>query len=75
LAAAIAVADATRIYRVPVINRNRVRVDVSDGIHTVGDYDERGRYFLRRFHGEPDYLIITRVAGKWERGGIVLTTY
>ena len=75
LAAAIVAADATRIYRVRVMSRDRIRVDVSDGMHTVGDYDERGRHFLHRFRGEPDYVIVTRIAGKWESGGIVVSTY
>jgi hypothetical protein len=49
LAAAIAAANATRVYRVHVINPNRVRVDISDDLHVVGNYDERGRYFTERF--------------------------
>jgi|SRR6516164_11634194 len=61
LAAAITAADAKRIYRVQVVSRNHVRVDVSDGLHNVGDYDEKGRYFVRRFHGEPDYVIVSLV--------------
>src|ERR1700676_2449471 len=40
LAAAVAAANATRVYRVHVINRNRVRVDISDDLHEVGNYDK-----------------------------------
>jgi hypothetical protein len=68
-------ANATRVYRVRVINRNRVRVDISDDLHEVGDYDEKRRYFLRRFHGEPMYVIVKRVGGKWESHGFIVTTY
>jgi hypothetical protein len=75
LAAAIAAADAARVYRVHVINRNRVRVDISDDLHEVGDYDEKGRHFVERFHGEPMYVIVTRAGGKWECGGAIITTY
>lgn len=75
LAAAIAAANADRIYGVHVISRNHVRVDISDDIHDVGDYDERGRYYVKRFHGDPIYVDIKRVDGKWESGGAVITTY
>jgi hypothetical protein len=75
LAAAIAAANATRVYRVRVINRDRVRVDISDDLHELGDYDEKRRYFLRRFHGDPMYVIVTRAGGKWESGGSIITTY
>jgi hypothetical protein len=75
LGAAIAAANATRVYRVRVINRDRVRVDISDDLHEVGDYDEKGRYFLRRIHGDPMYVIVTRIGGKWESGGAIITTY
>src|SRR5256885_10318129 len=56
LAVAIDAANATRVYRVHVINRNRVRVDISDGLHEMGDYDEKCRYFLLRVHAEPAYV-------------------
>lgn len=75
LGAAIAAANSDRIYGVHVIDRNHVQVDLSDDVHDVGDYDERGRYFLRRFHGDPMRTIVTRVGGKWERGGTMVTTY
>jgi len=75
LGAAIAAANSDRIYGVHVIDRNHVRVDLSDDVHDVGDYDEKGRYFLRRFHGDPMRVIVTRVDGKWESGGIMVTTY
>jgi len=75
LAAAIAAANSPRVYRVHVINRNRVRVDISDDLHEVGDYDEKGRYFLRRFHGNPMYVIVTRVRGRWEGGDAIITSY
>ena len=75
LAAAIAAASADRIYGVHVISRNHVRVDISDDIHDVGDYDETGRYYVKRFHGDPMYADVRRVAGKWENTGAVITTY
>jgi hypothetical protein len=75
LAAAIAAAHAKRVYAVHVISRDRVRVDVSDDLHEVGDYDEKGRYFLRRFHGNPMYVIVTRVHGQWQGGDAIITTY
>jgi hypothetical protein len=75
LAAAIAAADAKRVYAVHVIHRNRVHVDISDDIHDVGEWDERGRYILRRYHGDPMYTIVKRVHGKWENSGGIITTY
>jgi hypothetical protein len=75
LAAAIAAANSDRIWGVHVIDRNHVQVDLSDGVNDVGDYDERGRYFVRRFHGDPMRTIVTRVGGEWERGGTMLTTF
>lgn len=75
LAAAIAEADADRIWGVHIINRNHVRVDIGDDVHEVGNYDERGRYYTERIHGGPMYVIVTRVGGKWERGGAIITTY
>jgi hypothetical protein len=75
LSAAIAAADADRIYGVHVISRNHVRVDISDDIHDVGDYDESGRYYIKRLRGHPMYVDIRRVGGKWESGGAVITTY
>jgi hypothetical protein len=75
LAAAIAAADAAKVYRVRVIDRNQVRVDVTDGLHIVGDSDERGQHVFHRFHGEPDYVIVKRVAGKWVSDGVTLVTY
>jgi hypothetical protein len=75
LAAAIAAANTDRIWGVHVIDRNHVQVDLSDDVHDVGDYDENGKYFVRRFHGDPMRTIVTRVDGKWESGGIMVTTY
>jgi len=75
LVAAIAAANADRIYSVHVIDRNNVRVDISDDIHDVGNYDERGRYYVERLHGNPMYVDIRRAGGKWERGDAVITTY
>ena len=75
LAAAIAAAEADRIWAVHVLDRNHVRVDISDDVHDVGEYEERGRYFLRRFHGDPMYVTVTRTNGKWESHGFTITTY
>jgi hypothetical protein len=75
LATAIAAANADRIWGVHVIDRNHVQVDLSDDVAEVGDYDENGKYFVRRFHGDPMRAIVTRVHGKCERGGTLLTTY
>jgi len=75
LAAAIAAADATRVYAVHVISRNRVRVDIGDDLHEVGNYDENGRYYIKRFHGDPMYVIVTRRGNQWESGGAIITTY
>jgi len=75
LAAAIAAANADRVYGVHVIDRNHVRVDISDDVHDVGNYDERGRYYVERFHGNPMYVTVTRKSGKWESGDAVITTY
>ena len=75
LAAAIAAANTDRIWGVHVIDRNHVQVDLSDDMAAVGDYDERGRYFVRRFHGDPMRVIVTRVGGKWKSGGTMVTTY
>ena len=75
LAAALAAANADRIFGVHVISRYHVRVDISDDIHDVGDYDEKGRYYVKRFHGDPMYVDIKRVGAKWESGGAVITTY
>jgi hypothetical protein len=75
LAAAIAAAEADRIWAVHVIDRNHVRVDISDDIHDVGNYDERGRYYLQRFYGDPMYVTVKRTRGKWESRGATITTY
>lgn len=75
LAAAIAAANPERIWAVHVIDRNHVRVDISDDVHKVGNYDEGGRYYTEHIHGEPMYVIVTRIGGKWERGGAYITTY
>ncbi len=75
LAAAIAATQADRIWAVHVIDRNHVRVDISDDIHDVGNYDERGRYYVERLHGNPMYVVVTRASGKWERGDAIITTY
>jgi hypothetical protein len=75
LAAAIAAANADRIYGAHIIDRNHVRVDISDDIHDVGDYDERGRYYVKRLHGDPMYVDVRRARGKWEGGDAVITTY
>src|SRR6266536_6224645 len=64
LAAAIAAANADRIYAVHVISPRRVRVDISDDLHKVGNYDEKGRYYVEEFHGDPMYVVVTRVGGK-----------
>jgi hypothetical protein len=73
LAAAIAEANADRIWRVHVIDRNHVRVDISDDWHEGPDYEHLGHSV--RFHGEPMYVIVTRVHGRWESGGAVVSTY
>lgn len=73
LGEAIAAANADRIWRVHIIDRNHVRVDISDDWHRGPDYEHLGRSV--RFHGEPAYVIVTRVAGKWESGGATVTTY
>jgi len=73
LAAAIVAAD--RIYAVHVISLHRVRVDISDDLHKVGNYYEKGRYYVEEFHGDPTYVVVTRVGGKWESGGAIITTY
>src|SRR5438067_274937 len=75
LAAAIAAANAYRIYAVHVISPHRVRVDISDDLHKVGNYDEKGRYYIEEFHGDPMHVVVTRVGGKWESGGAIITTY
>ena len=75
LAAAVAAAAADRIWAVHVIDRNHVRADISDDIHDVGNYDERGRYYVERLHGNPMYVVVTRTGGKWERGDAIITTY
>jgi len=75
LAAAIAAANADRIWAVHVINRDHVRVDISDDIHDVGNYDERGRYYVERLHSAPMYVDVTRRGAKWESDGAVITTY
>src|SRR6267378_4134083 len=64
LAAAIAAANADRIYAVHVISPNRVRVDISDDLHEVGNFDKKGRYYVERLHGDLMYVIVTRVGGK-----------
>src|SRR4051794_19295611 len=61
LAAAIAAANTDRIWAVHVIDRNHVQVDLSDDVAVVGDYDENGKYFKRRFHGDPMRTIVARV--------------
>ena len=73
LTAAIVAADAKRVYRVRVINRDRVRVDVSDDVHYGPDYEHPGRSV--RFHGEPAYIIVTRVRGHWQSAGAFISTY
>ena len=75
LETAVAAANAKRIWAVHVIDRNHVRVDISDDLAEVGNYDERGRYYIQRFHGNPMYVIVTRIHGKWNAGGAILTTY
>ncbi|PYL31319.1 MAG: hypothetical protein DMF39_03245 [Verrucomicrobia bacterium] len=75
LAAAIAAANAGPIYAVHIVSPNRVRVDISDDLHKVGNYDEKGRYYVKEFHGNPMYVVVTRVGGKWESGGAIITTY
>ena len=75
LAAAIAAADADRVYGVHVIDRNHVKVDISDDFHKVGNYDEKGRYYIERIHGDPMYVMVTRRPRKWERDGAIITTY
>ena len=75
LAAAIAAANADHIYAVHVIDRNHVRVDISDDLHEVGNYDKRGRHYSERFHGEPMNVLVTRAGGKWESHGFTVTTY
>jgi hypothetical protein len=75
LAAAIAAANSKRIYGVHVIDRNHVKVDISDDLHKVGNYDERGHYYVQRIHGDPMYVMVTRRHGKWEDDGAIVTTY
>jgi hypothetical protein len=75
LTAAIAAANADRIWAVHVIDRNHVRVDISDDLHEVGNYDEKGHYYIQRIHGDPMYVMVTRRHGKWEEHGATITTY
>ncbi|MEY2507989.1 MAG: hypothetical protein QOH01_2318 [Verrucomicrobiota bacterium] len=76
LGTAVAAADSKRIYGVHVIDRNHVKVDISDDLHKVGHYDERGRYYIQRIHGDPMYVMVTRRHGKWDQGdGAIVTTY
>ena len=76
LAAVVRAMQPKRIYGLRIINRNRVEADTTDGWVTVGDW-VHGHHVTQRFHAEssPDYAIVERVHGVWQKGDTVSIVY
>ena len=76
LAAVVKVMGATKIYRIRIINHNRVEVDTNPGWIMYGD-SVNGHHRLRRILTDPStsYTVVKRVHGFWESTEHVATVY